>query len=180
VLVCIVSAAFRGQIVIQLPARYSQPLRPRPWHRAGRDPPLAIQLTLRLPQPPLPALHPRDDPLSIKLASRLGLGRLLGGRVVLALSLPLGGELAREPLPPTNLGTQLRRELITTLLAVLLVLGLVRRDRLSDDLLSDLVIVNVLFPDIFVPSTAITPDCTSPAFSHSDNTPLNSSAIAAS
>ena len=63
-------------------------------------------------------------------------------RIVLTVCL-LAGELALKPRAPTRRGLKLRRELVTARVTVLLVLGLVGRDRLLDDLPRDPVIVNV-------------------------------------
>ncbi len=80
---------------------------------------------MRLPQPATsPGL---TDPLRIELPNRL-LDTLR--RIVLTLG-PLTSKLARKPLPPAGLGLKLCRQLITARVAVLLVLGLVGRDRSS-------------------------------------------------
>ena len=63
---------------------------------------------------------------------------------------------------------------------MLLILGGVSRDRLRNDLLRDPVVVNIgvtiRASRNFVPSTATTPDLTSPAFAHNRRTEVNSSA----
>jgi hypothetical protein len=98
---------------------------------------LDLEVAVRFPQPaasPGPA-----DPVRIELPTRL---RHTLRRIVLTLGL-LTSKLALEPLASTGLGLKLRRQLVTARVAMLLVLGLVGRDRLGDDLPRDPVIVNI-------------------------------------
>src|SRR5438094_1542809 len=98
---------------------------------------------MSFPQPPLPALHPGEDPLGIEPLQRIT--GLLLDRPVLAALITSGRslELALKPLTTTSLRRQLRRQLVTPRVLMLLVLGLVGRDRLSDDLPRNPVIVDV-------------------------------------
>ena len=127
-----------------------------------------------------------NDPLHIKLEPILRpVGRLRQQlRLVMRL---LGGLLladATEELGAPLPGAQLLGQLITTRLAIELILGLIGRDRLSDDLPAicpkSRVDSRLAFPAIFVPSIATTPGRTSPACAHSPSTWPNSSASAAS
>ena len=141
-----VPALLGGEIVLQPPRRETQPLSPRARDRPGGLPPLLVELAARFAQPSLPALRPRDDPLDVepvrRLARRLLLRpALLARRLIVLVRLAL--QLAHEPLTPARLGLKLGRQLITARVAVLLVLGLIGRDRLGDDLPRDPVIVNV-------------------------------------
>jgi hypothetical protein len=99
---------------------------------------------MSFPQPSLPALYPGEDPLGVKpiqritsfILDRLLLTDLITSRLLLQ-------KLARQPRTTTSLRGELRRQLITARVPQLLVLGLVSRDRLSEDLPRDPVIVNV-------------------------------------
>ena len=98
---------------------------------------MLLELALALAQPRVPSLPPPpDDVLGLELNRhlRFGLGR--PRLLVRALTLSLG--LAEE-LPPTLRGAQLLRQLIAALLAVELVLGLVGRPGLGQDLPGDLI-----------------------------------------
>ena len=141
-----VSALLGGKIILQPHRRETQPLMPRSWDRRGGLPPLLVLLATRFAQPAHPALGPRDDPLDVKsVRRRFGRALLRPGllRRHLVVLVTLALELAHEPLPPARLGLKLGRQLISARVAVLLVLGLIGRDCLSDDLPCDPVIVNV-------------------------------------
>ncbi len=95
---------------------------------------MLLELPTGLPQPPLPTLRARNDPLLIKLKLRLDtllrlpLGELLGGRGAQLLPGP-GKELA----PPLG-RPQLLGQLITPRIAIQLILGLIGRPVLGHDL----------------------------------------------
>ena len=116
---------------------------------AGPDPPIptaGLELAARFTRPPLPALRPRDDPRRVKPVQRIVNYRLLrralpGRRLILAGAFAF--QLAHNPRASADLGRELRRELIPTPLAMLLVLGPIGLDRLADDPPRDPVIVNV-------------------------------------
>ncbi len=137
-----VSALLGGEIVLQPQRRETQTLSPRAWDRPGGLPPLPILLAACLAQPSHPALCPGEDPLNVKPVHRLARGLLLCA-ALLGRLVTFARELAREPLTPASLGLKLQRQLVTARVAVLLVLSLVGRDRLGDDLPRDPVIVHV-------------------------------------
>jgi hypothetical protein len=88
----------------------------------------------------------------------------------------LTGKLALKPLAPTSFGLKLRRQLVAARHAVPLVLGLVGRDRLGDDLPRESTFESLLALAVsLVPSTAITPEFTNPALAHSRSTEPNDS-----
>jgi hypothetical protein len=131
-LISTVPAAFRGPLVLQPAGRGPQPVSSRAGDRLGGQPPSLLELAVRLPQPTTPAV--RTNPPDIERFGQLGRGDLAG--LVLGLA-------TREPLPPARLGLKPRREFVTARVTVLLILDLVGRDRLSDDLPSDPVKVNI-------------------------------------
>ena len=137
VLIGLVAAAFCVQLVLQKPGAEPQPLSPRTRNRLRSLPALGLELAVRFPQP---AASPGSaDRFRVEIPNRL---RDTLRRIVLTLGL-LTSKLALEPLAPTGLGLKLRRQLVTARVAMLLVLGLVGRDRLRDDLPRDPVIVNI-------------------------------------
>src|SRR5205085_2608644 len=100
-----------------------------------------LELTISLSQPPLATLSTGDDLLGVEL--ELWLDRCLSLRLLAQslLLLALAGELPpglAEELAPALWGAQLLGQFITTRLAELLILGLVDRLDLLDDLLGDL------------------------------------------
>jgi hypothetical protein len=142
-----------------------------------------LELALALAHPPLPPLGARHDPLRVELERHL-LGRLrLGpgllaqrGELVLAPELP--PRLAKE-LAPALRRAQLLGQLITARLAIELILGLVGRPGLGEDLARDpvelVVELGAGVPAIRVPSIDTTPGLTNPARSDSLSTSPNSS-----
>ena len=90
---------------------------------------------------------------------------------------PVGGALLARPAEELGAalpGAQLLGQLIPALIAIELILGLIDRLRLRQDLPGDLrksrVDSRLAFPAIFVPSIATTPGLTSPASAHSPST----------
>ena len=80
--------------------------------------------------------------LALRLAVRFALAAVL---LVLPLALtpcPAGGQLARQPRTPTRISPQLLGQPISARLTVLLILGLIGRDRDPDQLLGDLREIN--------------------------------------
>jgi hypothetical protein len=100
-------------------------------------------LTARFTRPSLPALHPCEDPLGIhQPVQRIRNRRLLrlvslAGRLIPTSLFTL--QFTNDPRTPPDLG----RELVAARRAVLLILGLISLDRLTDDPPGDPVIVNV-------------------------------------
>ena len=149
-LIGVVPARQRGEILLQPRGAIPQPILPRARHRRRRLPPLAVKLALALKQPAIATLHARDDLLRIKLtlgrpllvALRPALAAVLVLLVALALGLASGGQLTRQPRPPPLIRLQLLGQLIPARLAVLLILGLIGRDRDLDQLLGDLPEIN--------------------------------------
>ena len=74
-----------------------QPSIPRAWDRIGVLPPVLLELALALPQPPLPPLVARDDPLRVKLKRHLLARPWLGLRDPLR---PLPGSAPAAPVGP--------------------------------------------------------------------------------
>src|SRR5438270_2224092 len=136
----LVPRALSSQIALQPLGRLKQPLRARAPDRIGMLPALLLELALRVTQPPLATLNPSQDPLGVELELRLGrrlnLG-LLGQLLVLVLACQRAPGLPEE-LAPALRGAQLLGQLITPRLTEQLILGLVGRLDLLDDLLSDL------------------------------------------
>jgi hypothetical protein len=146
-LIRVIPAALSGKLVLQTPPGFPQPLRPRPGDRRRVTPAILIKLALGFAQPAHPSLSPRDDPPGIELVTGTTLAVNLTRRVLirarLAVHIALLVELAREPLPPARLDRELRRELIPPRVPIQLVLGLIGRDRLGDDLPRDPAVVNI-------------------------------------
>ena len=146
VLIRLVAAALSGQIALERLGGVEQSLRPRLGHGPRLATAVLVKLALGFAQTPLTTLDSRHDPLGVKLVVA-GIRLLLGGRVAFGLLLPLGLSLllkrSRQPLEPGLLGLKLGRQLIPARLPVALILGLVGRDRLREDLPRDLVIVNI-------------------------------------
>ena len=138
------SRALRVQIGLQPLGRQQQPLRARARDRVRFLPALLLELAAGVAQPTLPALDARDDPLRVELELRLGRRLALRLRLVadqlLALELLLG---VAEELAPALRRAQLLGQLITPRLAIQLVLGLVGRLVLGEDLLRDLLELQV-------------------------------------
>src|SRR5437764_515294 len=132
-------SSFRRMRVFQPLGRQQQTLDPRAANRARVLPAMALKLTTRLTRPPLAALSAGDDPLRIELQlDRRAIFLVLLGRLSSAV---LTGELLpglTQELTPPLAGAQPLRQLITTLLAVLLVLILIGHAHLSQDLQRDL------------------------------------------
>ena len=135
-----------------------------------------LKLPATLARPTLASLMTSNDPLHIKREPILRLLMRLRQQLRLVLRL-IGGLLladAAEELGTPLPGAQLLGQLITTLIAIELILGLIGRDRLRDDLPGDLpksrVDSRLALPAIFVPSIATTPGRTSPACAHNPST----------
>src|SRR5579859_1588048 len=98
---------------------------------------MLLELVASLAQPPFPALGPRDDPLLVK--HQLRLGQVLTDRLLVVglLAAQLLAGLAEELAAPLG-RAQLLGQLITARIPVKLVLGLVGRLVLSEDLSGDL------------------------------------------
>jgi hypothetical protein len=131
--------AGEGTEVVLHPLRgKQQPLDPIARDRIRRLPAMLLELTTSLSHPTLPALGTRDDLLGVKLerlASRFGLraARLISITV-------LGGELLpglAEELTPPLPSAQLLGQLIPARVTIELILSLVSRFRLRQDLPRD-------------------------------------------
>ena len=100
-----------------------------------------LELAARLARPTLPALGARHDPLGIELVCDLRIGdrlrnlRLAAGPLLARCLLVGAAKELRSPFP----GAQLLGQLIPARLPIQLVLGLVDRLRLRQDLPRDLV-----------------------------------------
>ncbi len=139
VLISLVAAAFRGQLVLQQPGAEPQTLGPGTRDRLRVLPTLGLELAVRFAQP---AASPSSaDPLGIKLPNHLVGPR--GRRIVFTGLCLFTRKLALKPRAPTGLSLKLRRQLVTARFTVLLVLSIIGRDRLGDDLSCDPIIVNV-------------------------------------
>ena len=141
-LIRLVPTALGIEIFLQPLGCQQQPLGPRACDRVGLLPAALLELALGVAQPALPPLDPGDDPLRIELLARrclrVGL-QLLGVRrlpVALLLGLP-------EELAATLRRAQLLGQLIPARITVQLVLGLVGRLRLGEDLPRDLLELTV-------------------------------------
>jgi len=116
-----------------------------------------LKLAAALTGPALASLPSSDDPIHVKLKPVVGLTGRLRDQLRLILG-QLAGLLftdATKELSASLAGAQLLRQLITTSLAIELILGLIGRDRLRDDVPRDLgeitVGLTVVFPRFGLP-----------------------------
>jgi hypothetical protein len=134
-LIRLVPTALSVKIAFQPLRRQQQPLRPRACNRVRVLPAALLELAAGAAQPPLPTLNAGDDPLCIKLelTARCRLRVWLG---LLAVGLLPQLLLLRRP---KELRASLRRaQLLRQLIAIQLILSLVSRPRLGEDLPHDL------------------------------------------
>jgi hypothetical protein len=101
VLVGLVGAALDVKLALQPLRRQQQPPAARATDGIGVAPAMLLELALALPQPALPSLRARHDPLRVELQrhlpGRLRLGlRLLAQLAVLVLAPELSPRLAKE------------------------------------------------------------------------------------
>jgi hypothetical protein len=91
-------------------------------------------VTPRFARPALASLDPINDPVGI---NRSGIATAVDVRFAII------SQFATQPLAATLACAQLLGQLVAALVAVELILGLISRDRIGDDLPGDLVIVDV-------------------------------------
>jgi hypothetical protein len=105
VLISLVAADLRRQLVLQEPGAEPQPLTPRTRDRLRVLPALRLEVAVRFPQPATSAGS--ADPLRVELLDHLRDTTL--HRIVLTPLSLLASELTLKPLAPAGPGLELRR-----------------------------------------------------------------------